>query len=838
MNMELRRKPVVQLLDTVDHPDNQECKLNLYELQNRLEAEQVDVGISRYTDIVKTAKKIGIENTTKYGRSLMSYSVSEVSDGLKGFLKEAFDGRAGRLNASATMLSMIDAEKASYLALKFAVDGVSTRQKLTKVAMKIGMAIQDEVKFRIFEDTNKAWFQKIRNEVCKRTADRHYRRYAIIHTMNKKAVVDFQPWSQQERLHVGSKMIDLIVQATGLFEVQTIRVGKNRQNIYLVPTDKTVEWITKFNERGELLFPAFMPMVVPPKDWTGIYSGGYLNELASPLPIVKTHNKAYLEEIAHEDMPLVYQTQNVCQKTAWRVNERVLHVMEGLAVTGHAWGDIPAMAGSDVPVCPLDSNLKKDDMTEEQKQIFTDWKRQASKVHQMNAKNKSKRIQFLRSINMAKKFAELGTPLYFVYQRDFRGRIYIVNPFLNFQGPSYSKALLEFANAKPIETEEHLHCMMRHGANVWGFDKASFSERVQFIKDREEEIKAYAADPLEHTGWTDADSPFEFLAFCFEYAEFLEVGYGYQSRLIVCVDGSNNGLQHLSAILRDEIGAAATNLIPNERPADVYKDVIELAMSRVAEDDDPMSKMWVEWGADRKCSKRPVMTRSYGSTQFSCREYIYDYIIDRVAKGDEAPWGEEHFAASVHLTSFLWEAMDEVIIAAKEVMDWIQGIARLYGNADLPMTWRCPNGFMVNQMYPEVSARRITTYIDDSLIKPVVHEPKWSSVDSRRMANGAAPNVVHSLDASALDLTVEYILREQGEIDLAFVHDSYGCHAADMPVMEKCLRQAFIAQYKDFNILRYLYDEAKGLFGDDVKEPPKMGDLDIDMVMKSKYFFA
>lgn len=810
----------------------------LLELQNELEAEQIDIGINRYQDNVTTAKTKSRENTTSYGRSMMSYAVGDVSKELNRFLKEAFSGKAGRLNASASMLSMIESDKASYLALKFAIDGVSTRQKLTKVAMKIGMAIQDEVKFRIFEDTNKAWFQKIRNEVCKRTADRHYRRYAIIHTMNKKAVVDFQPWSQQERLHVGSKMIDLIIQATGLFEVQTIRVGRNRQNIYLQPTEKTVKWIDKFNARGELLFPSFMPMVVPPRDWTGIYEGGYLKELASPLPLVKTHNKAYLEEISHEEMPLVYQTQNVCQRTAWRVNERVLQVMEGLASTGHAWGDIPAMAGVDVPLCPLDSSLTKDEMTEEQKDVFTNWKRQASKIHQMNAKNKSKRIQFLRSINMAKKFCEFGTALHFVYQRDFRGRIYIVNPFLNFQGPSYSKALLEFSKSKAIETQEQFNCFLRHGANVFGYDKASFQSRVEFIKNMEEEIVMYAKEPLEHTGWTEADSPFEFLAFCFEYAEFKETGLGYESRLIVCVDGSNNGLQHLSAILRDEDGAQATNLIPSELPADVYKDVIEMAMAKVAEDDDPMSMMWMEWGADRKCSKRPVMTRSYGSTQFSCREYIFDYIQDRVAAGDEAPWGEDHFAASIYLTKFMWAAMDEVIFAAKEVMDWIQSIARLYGNADLPMTWRCPNGFMVNQMYPEVTARRITTYIDDSLIKPVVHEPKWTSVDSRRMANGAAPNVVHSLDASALDLTVEYILQKQGEIDLAFVHDSYGCHAADMPVMEECLREAFIAQYRDFDVLEYLYEEAKGLFGDDVAAPPEKGDLDIELVMKSKYFFA
>lgn len=813
--------------------------MELIELQNSIEKDQIDLGVERYRSSVEVSKSKSRESKESYGRSLLAYSVDKVSGSLKDFLQEAYSGKAGRLNASATLLSMIDADKAAYLSLKFGIDGVSTRQKMTKVAMQIGSAIEDEVKFAIFEDQAKGWFKKIQQEVCKRTADRHYRRYAIIHTMNKKAMIEYRVWSPTEQLHVGTKMLDIIVAATGLFEVQTQTVGRKQRNIYLVPTEKTLEWIEQFNARGELLSPSFMPMVVPPKPWTGITKGGYLNELARPLPLIKTHNKAYLEEMEHEEMPLVYQTQNVCQETAWGINKTVLEVMEYAAGHGYEWGDLPPLAGIPVPSCPLPSNLTKDTMDEEQKRIFTDWKRAASKVHQMNAKNVSKRVQFLRTMNMAKRFAAYDTPIHFVYQRDFRGRIYIVNPFLNFQSASFAKGLLEFANPMAIWNEEQANYMRVHGANTWGNDKVSFDERVEFIKSLDEEIKLWASDPITHRGWLDADSPWEFLSFALEYAGFLNEGFGFQSRLIVCVDGSNNGLQHLSAMLRDTIGGAATNLIPSEKPADVYKDVITLAMQMVEKDDTDLSKQWLAFGADRKCSKRPVMTRSYGSTRFSCREYVEDYIMERVAKGDEAPWGDAHFNASMHLTQFLWAAMDETIVAAKEVMDWIQSIARLYAKENLPMTWRCPNGFVVSQMYPEMTARRITTYIDNSLIKPVVNEADYSKVDSRRMANGAAPNVVHSLDAAALDMTVNNMVKALGQhVDLAFVHDSYGCHAANMPIMADALRNAFVEMYRDNNMLDYIYKEAVTLFGDKTPMPPVMGDLDIEQVRESKYFFA
>src|SRR3546814_17064020 len=46
------------------------------------------------------------------------------------------------------------------------------------------------------------------------------------------------------------------------------------------------------------------------------------------------------------------------------------------------------------------------------------------------------------------------------------------------------------------------------------------------------------------------------------------------SRIPVALDGSCSGLQHFSAMLRDEEGGAAVNLLPAERPQDVYKGVV------------------------------------------------------------------------------------------------------------------------------------------------------------------------------------------------------------------------------------------------------------------------
>ena len=65
----------------------------------------------------------------------------------------------------------------------------------------------------------------------------------------------------------------------------------------------------------------------------------------------------------------------------------------------------------------------------------------------------------------------------------------------------------------------------------------------------------------------------------------------YMCRLPVHQDGSCNGLQHYAALGRDEAGGEQVNLMPRERPGDVYTGIANVLKKIVAEDmlkvDDP-----------------------------------------------------------------------------------------------------------------------------------------------------------------------------------------------------------------------------------------------------------
>ena len=108
--------------------------------------------------------------------------------------------------------------------------------------------------------------------------------------------------------------------------------------------------------------------------------------------------------------------------------------------------------------------------------------------------------------------------------------MYSATSGLSHQGTDQSKALLEFRNGKALRDSDGVKWFLVNGANKFGFDKVSFSDRVKFIRSRETEWSAIADDPLGNRGWAEAEKPYQFLAWCIEFGAFIELSPG-QDRL-------------------------------------------------------------------------------------------------------------------------------------------------------------------------------------------------------------------------------------------------------------------------------------------------------------------
>lgn len=831
------------------------------ELQIELEDRMLSVGRENFYKAIDNAKQRGEEASTGYGKRLLRSLVEPVSKAIEEFIEEAVSGKAGRRHTAIKYMVLLEPEVISYLLLKTVLDSITRRETLQRAAIRVGAAMQDEYRLRQFKAAHPDKFKVTMQKIERATSARHKRNVARLMAGRAGVPAD---WATSDLVHLGTKLIEMLSEVTGLVKVELVPNGLKDTNLVVVATEATLQWIDNANERMEVLSPAFIPTIIPPKPWTTPYDGGYWSGLVKSLHLVKTPNRNYLEELSNRDLSAVYASINAMQDTPWAVNKPVLEVLKQAWERGSTVGKIPPREPVELPPKPHDIETNED--------ARRTWKKSASLVHALNGKLKSKRVQLRRIIQLAEQFSEYPQ-FYFPHQLDFRGRAYAVPMFLNPQGPDHAKALLVSAKGKPIGDGTGPGWLAIHGANTYGFDKAGLEERIAWTEERSDLIASVAADPwgeaLEF--WAGADKPWQFLAFCFEWAGFLKDGANHITRIAIAQDGSCNGLQHYSAALRDPVGGAAVNLLPSDKPQDIYGRVAEVTLryvmafacpngpasgtienlprlSKTWEEHgiDPihMANLWLAFGIDRKITKRAVMTLPYGSTQYSCREFLEEAVRDKLADGKPNVFAQGDadgiFKATLWLQPLVWQAIGEVVKAARVGMGWLKECAKLVAAEGLPVTWETADGFLVQQSYLDTKPRRIDTHLSGRVIKLTVRD-ELDTIDKRRQQQGIAPNWVHSQDATALRMFVN-LARANGIEHFALIHDSYGTLACDTDLMNACLRKAFVQLYTERDPLAEFRVDIAGMLSDEALEKlpqlPAKGTLDISLVEQSEFFFA
>ena len=202
-------------------------------------------------------------------------------------------------------------------------------------------------------------------------------------------------------------------------------------------------------------------------------------------------------------------------------------------------------------------------------------KLERARLHTKNAQLRSKRELFLRKVGIAK---DLGDQeFWYPHFSDFRGRMYPLPQDLTPQGDDFAKGLLMFSEKRPLGPDG-LYWLTIRLANTFGNDKLSFDDRITWANDHAAEIVDSAEAPLDGARfWTMADEPWCFLATAMEWAEATSHRRPdeYVSQLPIPLDGSCNGLQHLSLMGRDDIGARATNCSADPVRHDLYSEVAD-----------------------------------------------------------------------------------------------------------------------------------------------------------------------------------------------------------------------------------------------------------------------
>lgn len=858
--------------------------------QLQLEHEAYTEGERRFIKNLERQTERGELADNQVAKPLMQTLVPKIAQAVR----EWHEGPDGKLSTSRpsvafTMLSTeekavkdrsmrISCESAAVIILKVILSKLVKPEgiPITPMASAIGRTLEDEIRFGRIRDKEKEHFKKAIAENLNKRAGASYKKaymQAVETSMLEQGQLEdaWGTWSPTEAVHVGIKMLEIVIQSTQLVELKRYGAGNAAADVEMVHLSDF--WVKKMAQRGFSLAgiaPVYQPCVVPPKPWTGVVGGGYWAKGRRPLPLIRLGSKSAVARYEDVYMPEVYDAVNIIQNTPWKVNKKVLDVVNMVEKLNNTpIDDIPQM-----------EPLKPEDYAGETEEELKAWKKAAAGIYRREKARQSRRLSLSFIVNQANKFSQFKA-IWFPYNMDWRGRVYAV-PMFNPQGNDMQKGLLTLAVGKPIGADG-FKWLKVHGANCAGVDKVTFEERIKWVEDNHDNIMAAAKAPMDSIEWWGKlDSPFCFLAFCFEYAGVMHHGLSYSCSLPIAFDGSCSGIQHFSAMLRDHIGGHAVNLTPSGKVQDIYRIVsdrieAELKVLLVNGTDNEMvthedkktgeiterlklgtrelARQWLTYGMSRKVTKRSVMTLAYGSKEYGFADQVYEDIVMPAIDSGSGAMFTEPSQASRFMAKMIWEAVSVTVVAAVDAMKWLQGAAKLLAaevkdkktgeilKPCLPVHWVTPDGFPVWQEYRKKDTTRLNLmFLGSFNLQPTVNKGMKKELDKHKQESGISPNFVHSQDGSHLRKTVVHTHRKYGVMSFAVIHDSFGTIPADAEYLFRGVRETMVETYRDNDVLLDFYEQFEYQLHesqrDKLPELPKKGKLNIEDILSSDFAFA
>ncbi|XP_035508951.1 DNA-directed RNA polymerase, mitochondrial isoform X2 [Morone saxatilis] len=587
-----------------------------------------------------------------------------------------------------------------------------------------------------------------------------------------------------------------------------------------------------------------MPMLCPPVPWCSVKFGAYL---LTPTKLMRamegaTQHEKLLEK--SQNLHPVLDSLNQLGNCAWKINKPVLDIIisifndrgcENLDIPPPL-SEAPKVTYSFDPTHTVAEKVRfRQDMIEA--------KKKTSEMHSM-------RMDALYKLSIANHLRD--EIFWFPHNMDFRGRTYPCPPYLNHLGSDVTRAILLFAEGKPLGPKG-LDWLKIHLVNLTGLKKnSSLQGRLEYASTIMEDILDSADNPLNGgKWWMNADEPWQALACCMEIANAVRSPDPTQfiSHFPVHQDGSCNGLQHYAALGRDVIGATSVNLMPCELPQDVYSGVaqqVEELRAIDAQKNVTVAKV-LEGFINRKVVKQTVMTVVYGVTRHGGRLQI----AKRLKETDEFP--KDHvWNASNYLVRLVFSGLKEMFTGTREIQDWLTASARLISKSGHTVQWMTPLGLPIIQPYHQPRNQVLKSALQHININ--INYDIKEMPDTVKQKNAFPPNFIHSLDSTHMMLTSLHCY--SADLTFVSVHDCFWTHALTVDTMNKICREQFVAlhsqpilqELSDFLLNQYCssppikgmkkmeaeYQKLKQLLA----RVPQTGDFDLQQVKDSTYFFS
>lgn len=874
-------------LTTLTKPINQMTEMEW-------EEHMIEAGRARFLNeqrkgiqkIMPDGRKVEVadEGNTIYGNRLIDKNVRLMADYMSN-MKEQYKKQSGFPPYIIALMDSIDVHVICYSAIRAIVDRISKENKLTALGIAISRLLEDQVRLAIFKETAQGHYKTLEADLKRRrVTDYKHKRKVMLDGMNKnKEVPQWVPWDINTCVQVGISLIEICIAATSDYEagrrqtytglIEKDMVFVNGKGTAVVRgTAKTLEFILDCLEHGETAHPVNLPCLIRPLDWTTSFDGGYhhpvMREANGLIHCTNGTGRQFVKHVLPlYDIQQELDAINSLQSVKYRINKAVFAQLQRERKREDGI-KLPPKEELTVPPCPLApiypedypttkmyqeaKQNQKESLTTEEKQVFGKWCDESREAYTLEEQRKGTWIGILQTYNVARMLVDVSW-FYFTYFMDWRGRKYPMCTALSPQSNKFAKALLEFVDYCPVGQSRDF---LSYIAGLWGkdsVDKLSLKDQEAYVLTLGDKMFEVQQDTdATRDWWAQAKDPWGFLAACVHFGHVvkgikdgLDVS-SWETNGICFADGRCNGLQHFSMILKDEEGAESVNLIPLDKPNDIYSKSLDILLDKVqriiaGENDSDVTEQLayelMESGIlTRDLTKNPTMTFCYGGTVEGTRAWLKDYLLSN--------WTGPTPARDVTplLTKLVWDSVNSAIDKTKEGMQYLRKLAWEASKGNTPIVWTTPTGMPICQWYSNEKVARVHVNLVGIKKFAARVRSELTECDHYKMRNSFPPNYVHSMDAAHLTLAVNRAVNS-GITSVCTVHDSFGCHAGQLKEFKQHIRDCFADMYSTdrLAILWGQLQEQCGIDAETILPYPedvcKYGNFDVNKVRDAEFAF-
>lgn len=748
------------------------------------------------------------ESVTEYGTALFTDNAERVTIALGLLLEEllANPSKPGPYFSAWPLLLMVTnrgPRTLAAIAIGVVLDHISQRPSERKLAGAIGRALQDELKAGRIEQLSPDLLRLIR----KRKGNRALSSKQVLDQLR----LDVNGWATAERTQVGGLLLQVITANSNLIRVETgIRNGRSRKTV--VATDEALA-VIKANPPRPL--PARrLPMLVPPRPWSGMYGGGHLN---NDDPLVRSRAGYDLSHLTPEAMAPLVKVVNALQQQELRIDPEMVQ-LQRCAWDHNIRGLFPVTRD------PLPEPPKPQELVGSEE--YRCWLRQKAAAQYDRNQNALQRRRIEETIRQCEEVA--GQPIWFAYCLDFRYRIYSSNRYATHQGPDWEKAAINFTAAEQCSVEA-FEWMLKAAAGHYGVAK-NWRDRLSWGQEHLPQICAVAEAPLDRLElWRDAKDPWQYLQICRAIAQQV-ADTNSSCSVPVRFDQTCSGIGIAAALMRDRRLARLTNINGKIRK-DIYGHVAEevlrllrLDLSNGTPSEVRMAELWLKFGIGRSLTKGPVMTTIYGAQFLSIVDGLVAALEERKAGLRVSEWELAYLAPARYLARKISLLLGSELKSCLELQTWLRNASKKALANGSQLEWTNPLGVPM-RLGDQLDPRTTVT----SLAHGKRRWQAWNNhADNGELSalstnRAVTANVVHHLDAALCHIMVS--MGSAHSIPLLTNHDCF----ATIPSQAGWLHHTLHDQLRVLYATDWLDEMSQQIRSaarlSNIKRPPTVGDL-------------